>query len=223
MYVIAGAEAGTWRIRRGRDSFASEFSVVWGASDRVPVPADYDTDGWIDIAVYDIDGADAGTWAILRGGDDYRTSFAIPFGALGPAALSGGLRQGWLDRSRRLRHERPGRGHVVDPQRQDRLREHHVVSVRHRSSRAGARRLRSRRLSRSRGLLHRIRRRTLADRAESRQLCHHIHGPCCGEADAVPVPNDYDHDGFNDLACTCFAVRAPARGRCARREASSAR
>ena len=45
------------------------------------VPADYDTDGWIDIAVYDIDGADAGTWAILRGGDDYRTSFAVPFGA----------------------------------------------------------------------------------------------------------------------------------------------
>jgi hypothetical protein len=38
------------------------------------VPADYDTDGWMDVAVDDVDGADAGTWAIARGGDYTRLS-----------------------------------------------------------------------------------------------------------------------------------------------------
>lgn len=32
----------------------------------------------------------------------------------------------------------------------------------------------------------------------------------CGEADAVPLPNDDDHDGFNDLASYVF--RGPRAG-----------
>ena len=84
---------GTWYIKQGGSSFTSAFSVKWGRSTaastlpnqiQVPLAADLDGDGRLDLAYFDVS---AGIWYVLQGGTNFSTAFSITWGAPGRGSL----------------------------------------------------------------------------------------------------------------------------------------
>jgi hypothetical protein len=76
-----------WYILQGGTGFKTAFSVTWGVPGTLidgewsrvwPVPADYDADGLLDIAVFSQQDL---TWYILQGGSGFKTAFSVKWGA----------------------------------------------------------------------------------------------------------------------------------------------
>ena len=96
----AGADAGTWQIARSHDNFATTFAVRCGEADAVPVPNDYDHDGFNDLASYVFRGPRAGTWTVCTSRCEFREVITFRFGGAGSIPISEALSVTLLSRYR---------------------------------------------------------------------------------------------------------------------------
>lgn len=82
--AVPVATVGTWYVLQGGGKFTTAFQVKWGVSSadaQVAVPADYDNDGRLDMAVFAQIFNAPGTWYILQAGSNFTTAFKVVFGA----------------------------------------------------------------------------------------------------------------------------------------------
>ena len=83
----SGAPAGVWTIGLG-PTFNTATALSWGVAGDTPLPADWDGDGRLDVAVFR---PSEGKLYVLQGGSNFTAAFTLTWGAAGDIPIPADL------------------------------------------------------------------------------------------------------------------------------------